>query len=186
MNDASKVSFAVQERSGFSLVEVMIAMAVFSVAALGLSKTVMLTRKMSEFSIYQTTAHGVAFGYAEQMMAMSLEEILISREDTSIALAMSAISPSSQSLSQEIDDFLYVDAWESKDIVIDIRDEEESERSITMPMRFRVEANYLNSGSDPRDAVEVTLSYSYQSPVRASDEWIDDSLRFVKSSVPIY
>ena len=128
----------------------------------------------------------VAFGYAEQMMAMSLDELLISYNNTSIALSMSAISPSSQSSSQEMDDFLYMGAWESKDIVIDIRDQGEAERSITMPMRFKVEANYLNSGSDPRDAVEVTLSYSYQSPVRRSDAWIDDSLRFVKSSVPIY
>ena len=172
--------------SGYSLVEVLIAMAIFSISGLGLSKTIMLTRKMSESSIYQTTAHGVAFGYCEQIMAMPLEEILLSVNTPKTPLSMYAISPSSRSSSQEIEDLLFIDSWEPKDIVIDLRNDGNSERSITMPMRFKIETNNLNSGKDPRDAIEIRLSYSYKSPARRSDTWISDNLSFVKSSVPSY
>lgn len=179
---------SIKERQyAFSLVEVIVAMAVFSIAALGLAKTVFQSRAMAEGSIYMTTAHGVAYGYAEQLMAMDFADVMTSYNDPDIPLEMRALSPSSKSSSVEIDDPLYFNVWTDKDIVVDIREEGTSEIAIEMPMRFRVKATYLDSGSDPRKAFELTLSYAYKSPSRRGDnDWVMDDIRFVKSAVPVY
>ncbi len=173
-------------KRAFSLVELIVAMVVFSIAALGLTKTVFQSRKMAEGSIYMTTAHGVAFGYAEQLMAMDFGDVMTCYNDPDVALEMRALSPSTKSSSVEVEDLLYFGAWTEKDIVVDIRQEGSTEKAIEMPMRFRIDGNYLNSGADPREAIEVTLSYSYKTPARRNDEWVQDDIRFVKSAVPVY
>ncbi|WOO39940.1 prepilin-type N-terminal cleavage/methylation domain-containing protein [Rubellicoccus peritrichatus] len=173
-------------KSGFSLVEIMIAMSLLGIVALGLGKAMIQSRKMAESSIYATTAHGVAYGYAEQIMALDYVDFESSVKDNAVPVTLKAISPSSTSGSVEIDDPLYIGVWTDKDIVIDVKGEGTEERSIVMPMKFSLSATSLNSGVNPRDAYEIKLAYQFKSPSRRDDSWLSDTINFVKSSVPIY
>lgn len=171
---------------GFSLVEVMIAMTLFGVVSLGMAKAMIQSRKMAESSIYMTTAHGIAYGYAEQIMAMDFIDFETSVNDPAIDVTLKAISPSSSTGSIEINDPLHIGSWTDKSIVIDIRGEGTAERAIVMPMRFMLTATSLDSGTNPRDAYEIKLTYQFKSPSRVKSKWLSDSINFVKSSVPIY
>ena len=161
-------------------------MAIFGFVSLTLARSIMQSRKMAEGSIYQTTAYGVVYGYSEQIMAMDYEDFILSIEDTTIPLEMRAISPSSTSGSADIEDDLFLDSWTGKDIVLDVHGEGGAQQTVVMPMRIRVTANRLDSGSDPRDAIEIKLEYTYETPATRTTTTISDSLHFVKSAVPIY
>ncbi len=173
-------------RQAFSLVEVIVAMSIFAFIALGLASAIMQSRRMSEGSIYQTTAYGVVYGYSEQIMAMDFMDFILSMEDPTLPIVMRAISPSSKAGSVDIEDFLFLNQWSDKEIVLDVRDEGAGERSVIMPMRIRITANRLDTGVDPREAIEITLEYSFEKPVGNQSVTVNDSIHFVKSAVPIY
>ena len=160
----------------------MIAMTIFAVVALALGKTIIQTRKLADTSIHNT----IAYGYAEQIMAMDYEDLLNSVNDpTSTPLTLKAVTPSSTS-SLEVDDLLYLNTVNNKDILIDILESNGSERSIYMPMNFTLTATNLDIGANPYKAVQIQIFYNYESPSKRYDRWVNDSIHFVKSAVQIY
>lgn len=186
MTQQIRQSYGHTSRSGFSLIEIMIAMSLFAVVSLGLGKAMIQSRKMAESSIYLTTAHGVAYGYAEQIMVMDYTDFETSAITNNVPLTLKAISPSSTTGSIEIDDPLYIGVWTDKDIVIDVKGSGTEEHTIVMPMRFSLSATSLNSGINPREAYEIKLAYQFKSPSRRDDSWQSDTINFVKSSIPVY
>lgn len=65
----------VATRPGFSLLESVIAMTVFTIVALGITGLVIQARKVAENNILRNTAFTVAQGYLEQIRSISIRDI---------------------------------------------------------------------------------------------------------------
>lgn len=63
------------QKTGFSLVEVMISMLVLSVLALAITKTMALTKYTAEDSLYEVTALNLGLSIIEQMKSTSYVEL---------------------------------------------------------------------------------------------------------------
>lgn len=95
-------------RPGFSLLESVIAMTVFTILALGITGLVIQSRKVAENNILRNTAYTVAQGYLEQIRSISIgviEAAMADPENTPIPTkSVSATATSSI----EQDDDLYI------------------------------------------------------------------------------
>lgn len=172
-------------KNGFSLVEMLISMAVFSIVAIAFTTSVMQTRRLSETNIYKTTAFSIAHSYAEQIMATDYDDLLESIGDQNIPIEFHSINPSSGGEVTQKQDLIYLGEKNEKDVVIDLRGEDE-ENIVNMPMVFRVTANDLNTGANPQQAIEFNITYRYKTPSGATTRWLEDEVSFVKSMVPIF
>ena len=61
-------------RKGFSLVEVMVGIFIFSIIIVGVLSASRFTSRLSAKSIYDSTAHAMALGYARQIKALRYED----------------------------------------------------------------------------------------------------------------
>lgn len=174
----------VSMRSGFTLVETMIALFLFSMMALGLTAALIMSLKTSDRVVCRSTAHSIALGYAEQIMANSYKYL---KESLSLGSAFTLYSTSLGATEASQESFTFGVEHEQL-IVLDI-DRETGEATRSMPMRFTIDATSLNSGADPVSALEISINYSYMMTAgNASDEssWKDGSVHIVKSLVDIY
>ncbi|CAA6677119.1 MULTISPECIES: prepilin-type N-terminal cleavage/methylation domain-containing protein [unclassified Lentimonas] len=175
-----------QGLSGFTLVEVMFAVVVFSMMSLGLTAALIQSLKISDSVISKSTAHSIALGYAEQIMAYSYDTLNEALEDSDTFSLYSTSLGDSNVVTIE-DSFAFGVENESL-IVMDV-DRDSLAATKTMPMRFTIDAESLNSGSNALRALEVTINYSY-SPTAADHSseaaWLSGQICIVKSLVNIY
>ncbi len=177
-----------------SLIEVMIAMTIFSVLAVTILSSVLLSRRIAEANIYGNTALTITQGYLEQIKSMEYNVVLDSVGDNSIPLPTKSISAitSTTGAGIEIDDPIYINsqkehASNSKKVVIDIRNPESANPSpVTMSYLIRPTVVDLDTGANPLRALEITLEYQFLSPEKGSPELRDGTVRLVKSFVPTF
>jgi prepilin-type N-terminal cleavage/methylation domain-containing protein len=62
--------------TGFSLVEMLIAMVIFAVLSIGLSKSLIYSQQMAEDNLYEATSLTVASSFIEQIKAVSYARLL--------------------------------------------------------------------------------------------------------------
>lgn len=179
--------------SGFSVAEVMFAMTIFAIGALGTTMLLLHSYRSSNNAVYSTTAHSVAQGYVEQIMALDYATVMTAyrgRNDPNPAvLNLKALSPSvSGAASIEMRDPLdFSGSWIEKEIVVDIRsDSSGSTNVVSMPMRITLKGRDLTTAPSPLIALEVSLDYEYWSPSVREGKWVSGKIAFVKSTVPIY
>jgi prepilin-type N-terminal cleavage/methylation domain-containing protein len=185
--DVSAVSHSIASSPlGFTLVEVMIGLVLFSIMSLGLTASLIQSLKISDQVLSRSTANSVALGYAEQLMANSytdLKEALLL--GTEFTLVTASLGDSSGSAVEEAFSF---GVEKEQSIVMDI-DRETDAVTRTMPMRFTIEALNLNTGADALSALEITINYSYiRSALSQSADatWSTGTVHIVKSLVDIY
>jgi hypothetical protein len=171
----------------------MLAMALFAIGALAVTGALVYSYRSSVNAVYESTAHAVAQGYVEQIMALDFQVIYTAYEGRNdippAELILKALSPSQiASSSVELDDPLdFSGSPRTKNVVIDLRDDGAGgNREVIMPMRVRLVANDLTTAASPLSALEITLEYEFLSPVTRGQSWSGDRLSFVKSDVPIY
>ena len=174
---------------GFSLAEVMIGMFVFSLLTLGLTKALIFSLNQSDAIIRKSVAHNIAYGYAEQMMALQFDvvETALNGND-SIILKTSMLKALNGNL--QLDDAISFGIQFEKNIIMDVTTEgtDEGVPKVVMPMRFTADVVDLNTGANPLEAVQITLNYSYLLQKRDADDdsaWINDAVHFVKSSISL-
>lgn len=174
---------------GFSLAEVMIGMFVFSLLTLGLTKALIFSLNQSDAIIRKSVAHNIAYGYAEQMMALQFDvvEAALNGND-SIILKTSMLKALNGNL--QLDDAISFGVQFEKNIIMDVTTEgtDEGDPKVVMPMRFTADVVDLNTGANPLEAVQITLNYSYLLQNRDADDdsaWINDAVHFVKSSISL-
>jgi prepilin-type N-terminal cleavage/methylation domain-containing protein len=177
-------------RQAFSLVEVIIALSIFSLMMLGFLSGTVLTRRIAESNIYTNTAMTVAQGYMEQIKSIEYHRVLNALNDPeNVPIPTKGISALGGSFS-EFDDPLYFDEVNEKDIVVDIIPDEDGSlidgEPLTMDMRITLTGNNLNTGSNPVRAIEIVLEYEYLTPETIEPSWRSGSIRFVKSFVPTF
>ncbi|WPJ98166.1 prepilin-type N-terminal cleavage/methylation domain-containing protein [Coraliomargarita algicola] len=176
----------VQVRAGFTLVEVMVGLFLFSVMSLGLAASMIQSLKISDHVLSRSTAHSIALGYAEQIMAHSYYEL---KEDLSLGTEFKLVAASLGTSGSGAEEQSFKFGVEREQIIVMDIDRESREATRVMPMRFTINGTSLSSGSAPLSALEIVIDYSYlKSGGDESDDgsWANDSVRVVKSLVDIY
>lgn len=132
------------DRTGFSLVEVMVGFGVFSVVAVGLSVTAIFSLRMSHQNVLRSTAYAAAQGFLEQLKVVPEEAI----EDAlanpaTVPLPTRSISFTGADSVVDEDDPLYlqdVNASSSgsnhKLIVVDLKGDGDDATEVSMEMWY--------------------------------------------------
>jgi prepilin-type N-terminal cleavage/methylation domain-containing protein len=136
---------------GFSLVELMIALAVLGMIAVGISQNLILTRGFSETGVREVTANAVASGYIEQLKTMEYEVILTSVRDPS--------TPLPTVLSHGEEDPLMNGKTLSKKVVID--QDADGKTTRTMDLDVRVDIKDLAASNNGR-ILSIELTYTWK------------------------
>jgi len=149
-----------QNWRGMSLVEVMIAMVIFAMVALGITKAVLQSTQIAQNNIVRNTAYTAAQGYLEQIKSLPLvtiREALADPEETPLpTMSVSAL----ESGQIEIDDALFLDGPDDslsgqddgsnfRRILIDLREVEgeEDPREVTMDTWFDIDIEDVENRS---------------------------------------
>jgi prepilin-type N-terminal cleavage/methylation domain-containing protein len=173
-----------KQRSGFSLVEVMIATVILSFMAMTTIAAAMYSRLLSENIIYQNMALTATLGYAEQMRNMNYAELLASYRDPD-NVPLPAVSASAVMIGSftDLDDPIYVgNNVNNKQILIDIENLGLSnERQVLMNYDLTIEMADLNTGLKPIQAFEIKLNYSWETPRAGGRTTRSGSIKFVKA-----
>ena len=181
-------AFEKKRMQGMTLVEVMIAMAILSIFSITILSAVLLGRRLSEANIYENTALTVAQGYMEQIKSMEYDVVLnCLASPLTVPLPTKSISALAVGTVIEIDDVLFLDQQNSKEIMIDLRDADTANpKPVTMGYKVKPTINNLDTGGTPLKALEVELAYEFQSPETGTLRWRKGAVRFVKSYAPTF
>ncbi len=188
-------------RSGFSLLESVIAMTVFTIVALGITGLVIQARKVAENNILRNTAFTVAQGYLEQIRSISVRDIEAAIADPqNVPIPTKSVSATAVS-SIEQDDDLFLDGpapaiaggttgSNYKQILIDLA-------PIYDPPTSRKEANIIGyrevhmeawfdltiqQFTDQPNTYEIAIAFEYQ-PRGFPNSRLRGELRTVKANV---
>lgn len=163
-------------KEGFSLIEVMLAMFVFSLVAIGITATVIQSQKVAQSNIFKNTAYTIVQGYLEQIKSISTYTILDAvSNDTSIpTVSIDALATGNV----EVEDGLLVDQENEKDVMIDLQ---EGGEQVYMSLWITPTVNDLNTGSSPIPAIEIILDFEYEVRHLQGIARRSGSLRIVKA-----
>lgn len=175
---------------GFTLVEVLVATSIFSLLAIGIASTTILTSRVAYGNIYENTAYMVAQAYAEQIKSISFGVIEAALEDPS------GNSIPTQSLSYEAsanagltrqDDPLIFGVPTEKNIVVDIQSlSDGSEQTRSMHMTFTPVGTNLNDSTNCWDSIEIVLNFEWEVFDGNSQLAKSGAIRLIKTNVSEY
>ena len=114
--------------SGFTLVEIMVGFAIFSIVAMGLSTSAIFSMRMAHLNVMRTTAFASAQGFLEQIKVIPEEDILAAINDPDkVPLPTRSISVLQMGSAIDIDDPIFLEdpnattkGQNFKQIVVDI------------------------------------------------------------------
>jgi len=201
-----------RRRSGFSLIEVMIAMTVFSVVVAGTFSVALLTRYMADQQVYENTAFTVAQSIIEQIKSTEFQVVRNAARSgeagalRTVRAAVEAVSDDNLRM-----DFLYLQSWNDRQVLVDlvrptrrlltqedgssafepIADWDDDSRRIPVFMRMRIRPviGELADLGDFREAVTIVVEYEYEIPDRAAPggrRWKSAAVRSVMSFIPTF
>ncbi len=156
---------------GFTLLEVMLAMSILALVAVGVTQNLILTRGISESNIRDSTAVAAASGYLEQIKGMEYERILASVRDPA--------TPLPTVLNQGDPDPIRLDEWTTKMIVID--EEVDNGMKRRMPFHIRVGIDDLE-GSGHGSLLGVSVFFAWEDAKTGRRN--ERALRTLRSYVP--
>lgn len=193
--------FRMPVQPGFSLLESVIAMTVFTIVALGISGLVIQARKVAENNILRNTAFTVAQGYLEQIRSISIAEIEAAIADPeNVPIPTKSVSATAVS-SIEQDDDMFIDGPDPaiaggttgsnyKQILVDITPiydppTSRSDADIVGYKEVHMEAwfdlNIAQFANQP-NTYEISIAFEYQ-PRGFPDSRLRGELRTVKANV---
>lgn len=175
---------AKSRQRGFTLVEMMVGLTLLGVFMTGILGSVRLSTILAETSIYESTAANVAQGYLEQIKSLPYEDVLMAVQDPS-NYQLETMSPFYDSSLQVtvFDKPLTIDPNNQpnlRDIMIDVRNGGTG-AVIEMPMKFWVTVEDRNTGSNPINALELKIVYSYQLPGTLGGKWLDSQVQAIRA-----
>lgn len=175
-------------KSGFTLVEVVVGSLLFFMVLGSAFYSVNQTQKTAHNNVMHNTARTVIIGYIEQMRGISYatwQDILADPTKTPIPTKSVNILAASDS-EVEVDDPLFLDRDNVKEVALDIiADEEQGQTLYTMAVTIVPTARDLLA-SEGIKAIDITLSFSYQSLYKGQTAAHEDSIRFVKTAISEY
>ena len=172
---------------GFTLVEVMVATALFALVAVGIASTTIMTSRIAYGNIYENTAYMVAQAYAEQIKSISFNEIREALEDPvghdipTQSLSYEA-GVSANLLKQE--DPLIFGVPTQKDIVVDVETNEAGGTEVrTMRMTFTPMGQSLRDVTSCWESIEIVLNFEWEVVDGNSQINKEGAVRLVKTNV---
>ena len=97
-------------KTGFSLIEVIIALAILAMLAMAFTASSLYTRRSAETNVYESTALTVASGYLEQIKSVEYESLVASVLDPNLPLRTM--------VNQGTEDPIYLNRFTAKTIVL--------------------------------------------------------------------
>ncbi len=161
------------KRPGFSLVETLIALGVFSVVSLGLLAGIIQVRRIAEGNVHQSTALTVATGFIEQIKSMEYNDLSNLSEGQSIAFV---VDQTSEAQSVPLGQF--------SELQIPVDSDKSGKTCVWMPFQVKPQVKNLASTSDKLPALQLDLTFRWRSPNTKS--WIESKITTIRSSVPSY
>jgi len=172
------------KQAGFSLVEVMIGIAIFAILAAGVASATLLTSKISYSNIYRNTAFTVAQGYGEQIKSIRYAVLQSALEDPENETIPTKSLSASASNSLELDDPLVFGQRTLKEIVVDIEQTgDDSFRERIMRMWVTPNGRDLSQETDQLKAIEVTLNFEWEIIAAGVQRVHSDAIKIVKTDV---
>jgi prepilin-type N-terminal cleavage/methylation domain-containing protein len=171
-------------KNGFSLVESIVSLGVFSVLAVSIIAVVLQLRRIAENNVYENTALTMAQGYIEQIRSLPYNELLSAANSDTIQLRLLSANGGGILLTDGAGNELNNNEWTRETVFLD-RDASGRE---TQPMdfRFRVSLTDLQPLLTLRsNGIEVTLTYEVALP-DGRKRSLRRTLRTVRSVVPAY
>lgn len=153
--------------------EVLLALVILAVIAVGVTRNLVMTRGIAETNIRESSAVTAASGYLEQMKSINYEQLLTSVRDPSIPLPTV--------LTKGKPDPLYINQWMEKNLVID--QDVQTGRQRTMKLWVRLEMEDLKP-SNNGDLLSVALYFAWEDA--KTGERRDRSMRTMISLVRNY
>lgn len=158
---------------GFSLVEVMVALAIFSMLAMAYTATSLYARRSAETNVMESTALTVAAGYLEQIKSLEYESLIVSVKDPS--------EPLRTMVNQGKDDPIYLGKFTSKTVVMN--EDEYGTPIQTMDVAVRPDITDL-SGSTGERIINIIITYRWAQVDTGQTQ--ERMLRTSRSYVPTF
>ncbi len=148
--------------AGFSLVEIMIAMVIFTMLALGITGTVIQSQRIAQNNILSNTAYTVVQGYLEQLKTISSGEIEAALlAPATVPLRTRSISALGSGNETQVDDFLYLNGFNAKEILIDLQ-EKPNVPPREIVMHLWVDLNIEPSPPGTGRYYRITIDFDYE------------------------
>lgn len=180
-----------READGFTIVEVIIGVFVFSILAAGIASSTLLTSRMAMSNIFRNTAFTVAQGYAEQIKGIRFNAIKQALEDpgeTDIPTMSLSLGASEAGDDLEKEDPLVFGQKMLKEVVVDLEESESGEIDDERIMRLWITPTGRNLRTEPEGlaAIEITLDYEWEFRDNRGTRTFEDSIKIVKTHVSEY
>lgn len=155
---------------GYSLLEIIIAMIIFSMVTVGILRGVLQARSMAEHSVYQSSAITVATGFIEQIKAMAYTELESLANGSASEMVFIIANGEENTVENGIETSL----------AVPLDADEEGETTLTMDLNLLVNISPVTG----IDAVQVDLLYGFILPL--TNKPITSSISTIVSDVPTY
>jgi len=164
-----------RKRSGYSIIELVVAMYVFGIAATGIVTGTLQTRKFADNVIRNNTARSAAISYIEQIKDLPYRQLKgIENGDTLPTRALVR----EDGVVQGVEDPLTVGEMEDRTLIIDIRNPlRQDERTLEMDARFRVDLQPVPLSD--RSALQGRITYQFQPLPQEPSSWKEERINFV-------
>jgi len=158
-------------KAGFSLVEVLIALALFGVMATGFMASSLFAKRTAESALAESTALTVASGYMEQVKSINYNSLVASVQDTSIPVATVN--------NQGVVDPVYLNAYSDKTIPIRFNEDGSTAQNIIIGIKLSISTA---AASSVLNILSIQIDYRWTEP--GSGRIRTASLRSSRASVP--
>lgn len=162
-------------KSGFSLIEVMVALGVFSLLSLGVLALTLNVRKLSEGVVYRDQALTAAQNYADQIRAISYNSFAAAVSDNVINVKQTIVSDSGSISFSTINIPISSKKWVTIDLPLKNPSALRGTKNDTMEYRVRAEVVDGSTAAEKLLIYEVDLHFEYKKPLR--DTWVSEVVR---------
>lgn len=161
------------KRRGFSLIEILIAMAILAGLASAILAGVLQVRKLAEDNVYQASSNTIAAGFLEQLLGISYSELKNSAKDSSVPLPTR--------INQGSADPIFNGSWTTVSLPIISKVDADGNTIPELSIDVDVMVQLRDLLPDGVDAMEIAIFYKYTSP--SSRKQYERVIRTIRSSV---
>ena len=161
-------------RAGFSLAEVMIALAIFGLMASALVATTVFSRKTAESAVYETTALATAQGYIDQIMSDTITYANLENCIDDPTNYPSVPTMASATVKDSLPNAVATD----KVVVLRADDDDNTLQSMTITFDLTLTKVEATGGNE---LIAVTLDYTWVDPISHKER--SGSLKAVKADM---
>jgi len=175
-----------QNRSGFTLVEVVVGAFIFVLLLAAGSSAIVQTQKLAHSNVMHNTARTVMEGYMEQMKGLPFASYVQTMADpVNEPFDTKGIDSLKSATEIQYDDPLFVDKENRKEVLLDIDDSGGTPKPLTMDLYITPSVRDI-SVSEGLQVFEITMKYQYESIYDGDLRSYEGSIRFIKTAVSEY